>query len=462
MSQRAHFLIFLLYVLAAVGLAIWLPAFMPRVSPVLGAIAGGFLFLAGGLLHQSALAERRSRDQALDLAVIERQLAAVLRDQRRLEDDLLQLRATLANLASTPQQDVGGVVAEVKVLQKLIEQLYSSRTAGKVLPQGPSTSPAPAPAQGPAPGPRLVVSKPEAGSGKAAAMDIPLDQPLRAPPAAQAAAPATPATAGSNASIPMPPVAYDLGEDEILDALRDGLRENGVELALQPIVSLPQRKRRYFECFSRVRVVDGRVLIPEQYIELAERHGLVTAIDNMQLFRCIQTLRRIRKSNAAVGFFLNISHHTLADREFFREFINLMAQNAELAPAIVFEFSQRAMESADDALLHDLERLAQMGYRFSLDQVTHFDINPTELSSRHFRFMKIEAERLIAAARAGALGDDPTEFKRMLDSFAIDLIADHVESEPMLLELLDMNLDFGQGYLFGEPRLARGGAANLQ
>lgn len=60
-----------------------------------------------------------------------------------------------------------------------------------------------------------------------------------------------------------------------------------------------------------------------------------------------------------------------------------------------------------------------------------------------------------AAARAGALGEDPQEFKRMLDSFAIDLIADHVESEPMLLELLDMHLDYGQGYLFGEPRIAR-------
>ena len=253
----------------------------------------------------------------------------------------------------------------------------------------------------------------------------------------------------------MPPVAYDLAEDEILDALREGLRESGVELALQPIVTLPQRKRRFFECFSRVRISDGRVLTPEQYLPLAEREGLVTAIDNMQLFRCIQILRRIRKSNAGIGFFINISAHTLADRDFFREFINMMAQNAELAPAIVFEFSQRAMEVADDALLHDLSRLAQLGYRFSLDQVTHFDLNPAQLSSHHFRFMKIEAERLIAAARAGALGDDPQEFKRMLDSFAIDLVADHIESETMLLELLDMHLDFGQGYLFGEPRIAR-------
>jgi cyclic-di-GMP phosphodiesterase TipF (flagellum assembly factor) len=442
MTARAHILIFLLYALAAVVLAFWLPEFLPSVSPILGAIAGGFVVMAGALLHQAALAKGHNRVQAQSLSDLNRMLTDILRDQRKLEDDMLQLRATLANLATSPQQDVGDVVNEVKVLQTLIEQLYTARTgAPNKLPSQTAAKPATKPAAAAPKAPAAPPTPTPAAPGIAATTP---------PPAAMPTSPAS-----GSASLPMPPIAYDLAEDEILDALRDGLRESGVELALQPVVTLPQRKRRFFECFSRVRISDGRVLTPEQYLDLAERHGLVTAIDNMQLFRCIQTLRRIRKSNASVGFFLNISHHTLADRDFFREFINLMAQNAELAPAIVFEFSQRAMEMADEALLRDLDRLAQLGYRFSLDQVTHFDINPAQLSSHHFRFMKIEAERLIAAARAGALGDDPQEFKRMLDSFAIDLIADHVESEPMLLELLDMHLDYGQGYLFGEPRIAR-------
>jgi cyclic-di-GMP phosphodiesterase TipF (flagellum assembly factor) len=440
MTQRTHVLVFLLYSLGAVLVAFWLPEFMPGISRILAYIAGGFIVMSGGLLHQAMLGKARSRAQAETLGELNRLLADVLKDQRKLEDDMLQLRATLANLASAPAQDVGDVVNEVKVLQKLIEQLYGARTAGakgaaKAVPVAK-------------PVPEKVVEKPTAPKPAA---------PRPAPEIISAPA----MSGGPGASLPMPPVAYDLAEDEILDALREGLRESGVELALQPIVTLPQRKRRFFECFSRVRISDGRVLTPEQYIDIAERHGLVTAIDNMQLFRCIQILRRIRKGNAGIGFFINISIHTLADRDFFREFINMMAQNAELAPAIVFEFSQRTMETADDALLRDLERLAQLGYRFSLDQVTHFDLNPSQLSSHHFRFMKVEAERLIAAARAGALGDDPQEFKRMLDSFAIDLIADHIESEPMLLELLDMHLDFGQGYLFGEPRIARAETATL-
>jgi cyclic-di-GMP phosphodiesterase, flagellum assembly factor TipF len=175
----------------------------------------------------------------------------------------------------------------------------------------------------------------------------------------------------------------------------------------------------------------------------------------MLLFRCIQLLRKLRKANANVGFFLNISQRTLADRDFFREFINLMAQNAELAPAIVFEFSQRAWDSADNTLHRDLDRLAQLGYRFSLDKITNLDLDVPALSSRHFRFIKIEATRLAQAAASGAIGDDPKSFKRMLDSYAIDLIVDRIESEPMLLELLELSIDFGQGYLFGEPRIAK-------
>jgi cyclic-di-GMP phosphodiesterase TipF (flagellum assembly factor) len=276
-----------------------------------------------------------------------------------------------------------------------------------------------------------------------------------APAAATEAGKAAASAEANGASLPMPPIAEGLDESTILDLVRDGLRENGVELAVQPIVSLPQRKRRYFECSSPIRVGQDRVLVPEQYIDIAERHGLITAIDNLMLFRCIQMLRRLRRSNATTGFFLNISHYTLADRDFFRQFINLMSQHVELAPNLIFEFSQRAIENADPALWTDLGRLAHMGFRFAIDQIYSLDIDVADLSSRHFRFLKLDATNLLEAVSAGQIGDDPGALKRILDSYAIDLIVEGIENENMLRELLDLHIDFGQGYLFGEPRLVR-------
>ena len=432
MSSGRYFLLLIVSIAAAVAAAWFLPQQFPAlVSPQMGYIIGGFVFVIGALLVLALRQSATLRQCAEIMGQMNDAMGLVIGDQRRIEEQTQNIQGALSTLESEPQRDVGEVVAEVKVLQSLIEQLYQQRGAA-------AAAAALAPATPAAPPTLRVVDNPNA--------------PKRVEPPKPAAVPSKDENSGSTA---MPPVMQGLGERQILDLLRDGLRENRVELALQPIVSLPQRKRRFFECYSRIKAADGRVLVPEQYLDIAERFGLVTAIDNMLLFRCIQLLRKLRKANANVGFFLNISQRTLADRDFFREFINLMAQNAELAPAIVFEFSQRAWDSADNTLHRDLDRLAQLGYRFSLDKVTNLDIDVPGLSSRHFRFIKVEAARLAQAAASGAIGDDPKGFKRMLDSYAIDLIVDRIESEPMLLELLELSIDFGQGYLFGEPRIAK-------
>ena len=45
--------------------------------------------------------------------------------------------------------------------------------------------------------------------------------------------------------------------------------------------------------------------------------------------------------------------------------------------------------------------------------------------------------------------------KQTLDRYNVDLIVEKIERESDLIELLDLNIDFGQGFLFGEPRLSR-------
>ena len=422
----------LIYLLPAALIAFGLPVYAPGVTSTEALLSGGFVLLLGAVIHLALELVEAQRLTRSRIAGALEALSHGERLQRRLEGELGQMRHALIDLQSRPAQDVGEVVAEVKVLQSLIERLYSARSGTS----GIAAAPLP-PA---APQPTLRPSGDPAGGA----------------PAIPSAAP--PQGAGQNAaagSLPMPPIAEGLDEQTILDLVREGLRENAVELALQPIVSLPQRKRRYFECYSRVRTRDGKIIVPEQYLDVAERYGLLTAIDNLLLFRCIQTLRRIRKSNSNLGFFLNISPHTLVDRGFFRDFIQLMAQNIELAPALVFEFPQRALAQADESLWKDLDRLAQMGFRFSLDQVSDLDIDASELSARHFRFLKLDAGRVLAAAREGLFGADPKMLKRTLDSYAIDLVVERIETEPMLVELLDLQIDFGQGYLFGEPRIAK-------
>jgi len=418
MNRTGHILTFLAYLLVAIIVGSGL---IP-VPASLMAVPGTFLCLiivAIGLsAHGLITAIATERRVAGENARIAQEFAAMAVEQRRIEGEINHLSTAIFDLKSEPKENVGRVVEEVKVLQSLIGRLYDARKGGTA-----DMSPAAAPPQ----------------TAKA--------------PSQATASSAVQAKEPDQAEKTEAPV--DLDDDQILELVREGLRENGVELALQPIVSLPQRKRRHFECFSRIRLRDGRVITPELYIEIAERNGLIAAIDNLILLRCLQTLRRIRKGNVSVSFFLNISPHTLADRAFFREFIGLMTQNADLATALVFELPQRGLYDADPNLERDLERLAQMGFRFSLDQVADLDLDLEALANAHFRFLKLDAQRLLRASRDGLLGGDAKEFKRQLDIHGIDLIVERIETEPTLLELLDLHIDYGQGYLFGEPRLAK-------
>ncbi|MFZ1988908.1 MAG: EAL domain-containing protein, partial [Alphaproteobacteria bacterium] len=93
------------------------------------------------------------------------------------------------------------------------------------------------------------------------------------------------------------PVA-ELSETELLEVIQSALEDNRIDLYLQPIVSLPQRKVARYEGFARLRSLDGELIEPAQYEAVASAAGLMPVIDNLLLFRCVQIVRKLSaKSN---------------------------------------------------------------------------------------------------------------------------------------------------------------------
>ncbi len=241
-----------------------------------------------------------------------------------------------------------------------------------------------------------------------------------------------------------------------LRVLNEALEENRIDLYLQPIVSLPQRKVRSYEGYSRLRNMDGTLIEPAQYIGVAEAAGTISTIDNFLLLRCVQLIRRLHLRNRGIVIFCNISSHSLRDQGFFSQFVDFMEQNKDLAGSMIFEFSQTTVESNTALEWRQLGRLAKQGYRFSMDNLSHLDIDLEELSSRHFAYIKVPASTLLTGmteARSRFLSAD---IKQAMRRFGIDLIAEKIEEEATVVGLLEYDLDFGQGFLFGEPRRSRG------
>jgi cyclic-di-GMP phosphodiesterase TipF (flagellum assembly factor) len=249
----------------------------------------------------------------------------------------------------------------------------------------------------------------------------------------------------------------------LLHTVRQALDAGRVDLYLQAVVSLPQRRTQFYESFSRLRDESGRVLMPAEFLSVAEPGGLVSAIDNLLLFRCVQIVRRLAGQDRKIGIFCNISLASLGDEAFFPPFMDFLGANRDLADALVFELGQAAFNARGSIEARNMAKLADLGFRFSIDKVTDLDLDFQDLARADVGFVKVAAPLLI-----DQLDDDggrlvfrslpdiaATDLAALARRHGVELVAEKVESERQVVDILDLDIGLGQGHLFGEPRPIR-------
>jgi cyclic-di-GMP phosphodiesterase, flagellum assembly factor TipF len=245
-----------------------------------------------------------------------------------------------------------------------------------------------------------------------------------------------------------------LDQDAIVAAVAGAIDSQRVDLYLQPIVTLPQRKVRYYEAMSRLNAGNGEVVAAADFLPYAEAGSLLPKLDGLCVLRCVQVVRRLLLKNRDIGLFCNLSVATLTDAGF-PQLLELIDANRAIAPSLVFEFSQNAVRAMGPIEHESLAALAERGFRFSMDNLVDLRIEPRELTARGFRFVKAPAALLLNRVGSASANIHPADFSDLLGRFGIDLIADRIESESTVVDLLDYDVRFGQGFLFSPPRPVR-------
>lgn len=243
-----------------------------------------------------------------------------------------------------------------------------------------------------------------------------------------------------------PPRAPTLG------ALRRAVEEGRVDVYLQPIVTLPQRKVRFYDAVARLGD-DGSEALPVEDLIGAEAEG--GRIDHMMLLRSVEALRRLSVCSTDVGVFCNMAAATLDTAEAFAPCLDFLDANRALASSFVLKLGQSVFRELRPAAAENLAALVQRGYRFSMDHVTDLRFEPRELADHGVRYVKIPAALLLDPKQAAVSDLHPSELSDLLGRVGIDLIAERIERESTVIDLLDCDVRLGQGLLFAPPRPLR-------
>ncbi|MCB1475604.1 MAG: EAL domain-containing protein [Rhodobiaceae bacterium] len=367
-------------------------------------------FVAGRMRERSGFHERLE-----DLSNVTSRL---VRDVAELDARIGANEARLLNnIEDTVAEKIAPLSAEIGLLETLVRQI------GERIAEAPVREAA--------------ARKPKAQKAQ--------PEPVAEEPA-KPARPAAPRRTGAFAS---------LSDDAFAKLVADSVNESRMEIHLQPVVTLPQRKVGHYEALTRLKTEDGKLITPEDFLDVAEAGRLMPVIDNMMLYRAVQVVRRLQTREREFGLFCNISPQSLTDGDFFAQFVEFMEHNRALSSQIVFEFSQAAVEAAGPIELASLDRLSELGYRYSMDHVTRLDFDAKALFEQHFRFIKVPAALLLSEAARIDADIDPADLHDLLARYGIELIATDIERESEVVDLLDYDVTLAQGNLFSPPRPVR-------
>ena len=247
----------------------------------------------------------------------------------------------------------------------------------------------------------------------------------------------------------------DGGAANAFDEACNAMRQNRVDLYLQPLVTLPQRKLAYHECSVRLRSAEGRAVAPSSYEKTMQESGFSAPFENLRLLRAIQHLHGAPSAAEGIGYLCMVSPTSMAKGDFLRNFLAYLSNCGGLADRVVFGFREGDLLSPDKAALAPIGTLLDNGFPLCLCSPQSLDIDAAGLAELGVKLVKIDAGVLMSVIPNDLAVAQFRKSKRALEEAGISLIVDGVDNESTLVELLEFNIDFGQGPLFGEPRRVR-------
>lgn len=390
--------------------------------------AAGLLLTGAGLIGAAKLYERRV------LAQKEQVFAALGEVKVRLAANAIRLDNLSHRVEQLPMGErdaaparaaINELTAEVGLLGDLIHQVATTLADhDEQLAIAQSRLPAPPPPQ-PAP---VVVIDPEAA--RRARAD---------------------ALAAERAEIAL--AAERRAADERAAIISTALSAGKVEVHLQPIVQLPQRRTRGYEALVRLRLDENTLLLPEDFLAIVEERGFGPTLDALMLTRTLAIARHLGAKDGELFVSCNFSAATWNSSKALATLARILDKYREHNGNLVVEMPQRVFRALDPTSLGLLGAMSANGVRFALDQVADLRLDPAALFDRGIRFVKAPAALLQREmAGEGSLDIAAGDLAAMMARASVMLIADEISDNPTVADMIELGVTYAQGTVFSPPR----------
>ncbi|MCH5325341.1 MAG: EAL domain-containing protein [Eubacterium sp.] len=232
----------------------------------------------------------------------------------------------------------------------------------------------------------------------------------------------------------------------------DALAEDRVVVYYQPIYSI--EKKRFTSAEALVRIIDrdGKLILPGEFINIAENNGMITEIGKRVFEKVCRFFRENDLQNYGMQYIeVNLSVVQCADEKLADNYIKIM-NDTKLDPAYInLEITESASVDAKQVLIANMERMIEYGISFSLDDFGTGASNLNYIVDMPVKLVKFDREmsRAYFTSRKAKYVMDAA--MHMIHGMGLEIVAEGIETEEQYNMMEKIKIDYIQGYYFSKP-----------
>jgi len=239
---------------------------------------------------------------------------------------------------------------------------------------------------------------------------------------------------------------------EMQSALRAAVENEQFELLYQPKVDLMTGRIAGMEALLRVKDSDGALLLPQDFIRLAEESGLIVSIGEWVMREAFAFNKSLQmRGLPPMRIAINLSARQLQRYDLVRAVEQAVLASGLDAQYVELELTESMVMHDPESVIAMLQQLKKLGVQLSIDDFGTGYSSLSYLKRLPVSSLKIDqsfVRELEQEPNAAAIAKAVISLGHSLD---MKVIAEGVETESQLSFLLENRCDVMQGFLFSRP-----------
>jgi len=236
-----------------------------------------------------------------------------------------------------------------------------------------------------------------------------------------------------------------------IEELKLAIRKHQLIIHLQPLVCFNNKQLQSAEILIRWNHPTKGLILPDQFIPLAEQHKLMNLLTEEVLGLAINAYHKLTANGISIKISINLSAQNITDLSM-PEKLEALVKNNQIEPdSIILEVTESALMNEISESLDILNRLRMKGFSLSIDDFGTGFSSLVKLYQAPFSELKIDQHFIMHMAT----DPDAAAIVRICILLARELkmhtVAEGVETEDIWNQLKELGCDIAQGSFITEP-----------